>query len=341
MIDARGYSKIFVGMSGGKDSTALALWARFKSGWPLHRITFGFMDTDNEDSLTYAYLAYVSSVLAPARIVTYDPGTGFYDLCYKKHRFPAAKSRFCTEELKIKPKHRLFATWLEQGHTPLNVTGVRAAEAHNSNDRGSATYFDNEVFALSAAERGKLFGDEQKRNYILPICRPIVDWTADQVWNIHREYLDLEAVLQLVEYDPDLEHKGKIIDRMLRDRIPYNPLYAMGASRVGCFPCINSRKAEIRAMALHRPARIDYIRVMESWVGSGRDGADISSFFPIDVAPATFRSKRVVTKAGEVMHVSTIDDVVRWSKTKWGGKEVLPDESPDQPSACRIGADCE
>lgn len=341
MIDIRGYNKIFVGMSGGKDSTALALWVRFHSGWPLHRVTFGFMDTENEDALTYAYLAYVSSVLAPAQIVAYHPGVGFYDLCRRKHRFPGAKSRFCTEELKIKPKHRLFATWLEDGYNPLNVTGVRTAEAHNSNDRGSAQYFDTELFSLSKSERLHLFGDERKKNYMLPICRPIVDWTIDQVWDMHHQHLSVAAGLQLIQDDPDLAHKDELLAAYAEMNTPCNPLYAMGASRVGCFPCINSRKAEIRAMAYYRPNRIDYIRQMEYWVGTNRQGADIASFFPIDMAPMTFRSKRIVTNAGEVMHVSTIDDIVRWSKTAWGGKEPLPDESPDQPSACRIGADCE
>lgn len=48
-----------------------------------------------------------------------------------------------------------------------------------------------------------------------------------------------------------------------RHGLALNPLYAMGASRVGCWPCIHARKAEIRLVADTDPARIDEIRALE------------------------------------------------------------------------------
>lgn len=52
------------------------------------------------------------------------------------------------------------------------------------------------------------------------VLRPIFDWTAQQV-----------------------------IDYILDNGQQPNPLYRRGASRVGCFPCIMSRKGEIKVLS--------------------------------------------------------------------------------------------
>lgn len=66
------------------------------------------------------------------------------------------------------------------------------------------------------------------------VWRPLVAWTVADVIAIHR-----------------------------RHGLAPNPLYAMGASRVGCWPCIHARKAEIRLVADTDPNRIDEIRALE------------------------------------------------------------------------------
>lgn len=78
----------------------------------------------------------------------------------------------------------------------------------------------------------------------------------------------------------------------------YNPLYTLGFSRVGCAPCINSGKADILAWVQRFPAMIDKVRTWEQDVGK--------TFF----APCV-----------PGMEINFIDDVVRWSKTKHGGKQ--------------------
>ncbi len=66
------------------------------------------------------------------------------------------------------------------------------------------------------------------------VFRPLVDHTFDDVISMHRE-----------------------------GDIPPNPLYLQGASRVGCFPCIFARKAEVAHVGRWWPARIDEIREIE------------------------------------------------------------------------------
>ena len=67
------------------------------------------------------------------------------------------------------------------------------------------------------------------------LWRPLVAWTIQDVLSIHR-----------------------------RHGLAMNPLYAMGASRVGCWPCINANKKEIRLIADVDPDRIDRVRALEA-----------------------------------------------------------------------------
>lgn len=323
MIDVSPYNKIVVGLSGGKDSTALMLWIKYESGWPIDKCKFVFFDTGNEDSLTYSYVKLLSDTVHPIEMI--DPGIDFYTLARKRQRFPAAKSRFCTEELKIKPKHKMFAGMIDNGCIPLNVTGIRNEEGHSGNDRASVLELDYEQFTYN------------RKHYTLANANPLVEWTMDDVWSIHRKYIDLEDVIKIVNNDPGLQHKGEIIEGLLGSAIPSNPLYHMGSRRVGCFPCINSRKAEIRAMAKYRPERVDFIRNKEQ---DPEFKKGISTFFAIGTAPKQFRSKKIVAANGDVMYVSTIDDIVEWSQTAWGGKQIDMG-FVDQPSICMIGQHCE
>jgi len=57
-----------------------------------------------------------------------------------------------------------------------------------------------------------------------------------------------------------------VIDIHARHNLPPNPLYLRGAERVGCWPCINSRKSEIRMLAEIDPARVAEIADIEAQV---------------------------------------------------------------------------
>ena len=48
---------------------------------------------------------------------------------------------------------------------------------------------------------------------------------------------------------------------------PINPLYMMGFNRVGCAPCVNSGKGDIRNWAARFPEMIDKVRAWEKKVG--------------------------------------------------------------------------
>lgn len=319
------YDIYHLGVSAGKDSTAAYLWLVFESGWPQDRMVISFCDTGNEDRLVYNYLEMLHQKIFP--ITTVVPPLDFWELAKKKGRFPSRKARFCTQQLKIVPSMR-FVLELKRRHGKvLLLTGERRAEAHSGNSRG-----DLETFSYDDG-----YGCDK---YL-----PIYEWTLDDVWQMHRRHLSIDWVISLIENDAELtpENKALLVERMGKHGIPRNPLYDMGARRVGCFPCINSVKYEIRAMAHFRPKRIDFIESKEGSLGR-KDNRMFSSFFARKTVPPRFRSREITTASGEKMKVATIRDVVRWSRTKWGAKEFddsIDDVPIDKNLSCDARAMCE
>ena len=332
------YDLVVAGISGGKDSTALALWLCFESGIQRDRIRLEFCDTGNEDALTYEFLEYLRTVVGEIHVVM--PDMDFWKLARHKKRFPSRMARFCTQHLKVMPSHDSLAAHMDSGKKIIKATGVRWDEAHASNDRGEVPEIAYDGFDIG---KGK-----SKRTYIYPVWYPLRAWTLDDVWSIHKRYLSLDAVIGLVAADPTMQpgQKQDLCEIMRMNEIPRNPLYDMGAQRVGCFPCINSAKREMRALAHYRPERIEFINEQEMSVAN-RWG--YSGFFARSTVPLHFRSKvlrkddevLIDEETGEPMLVATIHDVVEWSKTWRGARQYeffLPDEAG---GACVIGGECE
>lgn len=260
-----------IGISGGKDSTALLLWMVYESGIPWEQIICSFCDTQNEAKETYEQIVLLSAKVFPVQWLETE---GFIQLAKRKGRFPSTKARFCTQELKLLPTKAFLEDLSGRFTEVIPVSGVRRGES----------------FARSKLRE---WGDPLESYFGLKEWRPLIDWSLKDVLAIHSKY-----------------------------EIPLNPLYAMGATRVGCFPCINSNKREMRLLATEFPERIAQIREWES----GLDNLNgMSTFFPPKKVPARFRSKTIMTVKGKPMQVCTIDDVVEWAKTGWRGKGAAPD----------------
>lgn len=320
MINTCDYDIFYLGVSGGKDSTAVFLWLIYESGFDPGKIIVTFCDTGNEDDLTYAYLDMLREIW-PIQIV--KPEHDFWQLAKRKKRFPSRRARFCTSFLKIIPTRDHVYDLQQAGKNILLLNGVRSDEAHASNDRGKVS----------------AFGWDESTG--CDIYRPILDWSIDDVWAIHKKYLPDDASVKLVEADPLLSagHKAELIAKIEAHGIPRNPLYDMGARRVGCFPCINSAKLEIRAMAKYRPERIDFIEHQET---SFNNKNKFCTLFSRNTVPPMHRRKEIVTNSGRKMMVCTIRDVVAWSKTAYGGKQYEMDLFTfDDLPACDIGGYCE
>lgn len=246
-----------IGISGGKDSTALLLWAIHKSGIPRETIRVTFCDTGNEDPITYQHLDLLRDrVIEPAGIVegleTLIPPLQFFPLALKKKRFPSRKAQFCTIELKIEPTKRWLRERWDEGHETIILNGKRCGE---SNARKKSMK-DKPIRGFS-----DYWGCEE--------WMPIADWKLEDVFAIHREF-----------------------------GIPLNPLYDLGAHRVGCWPCINCGKHEIRLVSKQRPEKIEQIAEWEKKVASVRAGGD-ATFFPARTAVAQYRTGTYTRKDGK------------------------------------------
>lgn len=263
----------YCGLSGGKDSSATALWLIHDSGVPRESIRFSFCNTHNEHRFVYEHIALLSARFVAwgcNPIETLEPEHGFFELAKWKKRFPSRKARFCTQFLKVIPTRKDVEALIQADHEVTVHSGVRAGES---------------------ADRAKLVERGFDDMFGCIFNRPLLRWSLQDVLAYHKRF-----------------------------DVPLNPLYSYGATRVGCFPCINSKKSEVKLISIHFPERIDELRLQERQIGNSRN---FSSFFSSKTVPERFRSLMVDTKQGP-MKVATIDDVVRWSHTGKRAKEKTP-----------------
>lgn len=107
------------GLSGGKDSTALALYMRDR----VPDMEYVFCDTGRELQETYDYLALVEAFLGK-RITYLNPKQNFdHWLDVFGNYLPSPKARWCTKLLKLKP----FEAYIGDDEV-ISYVGIRADE---------------------------------------------------------------------------------------------------------------------------------------------------------------------------------------------------------------------
>jgi len=110
-----------VSLSGGKDSTALAIYLRNR----IPELEYVFCDTGEELPETYEYLDKLEMFLGK-EIKRLKPRQSFYSMLQEHGGFlPSAQARWCTQHLKIKP----FEEYVGDT-TCYNYIGVRADELY-------------------------------------------------------------------------------------------------------------------------------------------------------------------------------------------------------------------
>lgn len=271
--------KKIVTISGGKDSTACAIWAI--NTYPKEELSFIFCDTGWESQKTYEYLEYLEGALdIYIQILKPSRYKNFEDMITQKGRFPSTKARFCTEELKIKP----MIDWiLGQKEDLFIIQGIRANESRKRADMNSLDDYFLYYNTPYGYTKGKPKYHKYRKKDVLNreqefatgVYRPIFNWTAKDVFDYHNKH-----------------------------GIEPNPLYKMGFSRVGCFPCVMCNQAEVRLIAQQFPERIKQIEAIEE-----REG---TTFFPPGFIPERFANKQVTTSKGAIKHVPTVTDVTKY-----------------------------
>ncbi len=307
-----------VSMSGGKDSTATAILALELHGADACR--FVFADTGNEHEVTYEYaLHYLPRALGiRIDVVRADFADEFATKRANLARIAAGESEaaiYGNRQFKYRWTPETAARALELLHPTgvpfLDLCLVRGGFPSRKRQFCTEYLKRNPLteYALDWADAGYhveswqgVRADESEARRWLPayeyrgarmaIYRPILRWRIEDVFEAHR----------VAGVEP-------------------NPLYRKGMGRVGCMPCINCSKGELREIARRFPEHIERIAEWERLVSQVCRPRTPVSFFHLGTQ-------------GHAGQSSTIDAVVEWSRTTRGGRQydLLADLA--EPTSC-------
>ncbi|UXY13820.1 phosphoadenosine phosphosulfate reductase family protein [Chitiniphilus purpureus] len=295
-----------VSVSGGKDSAATLLLALRRFG--RHRVRAIFCDTGNEHQAVHDYLDYLEHTLD---ITIHRLRADFTDR-FAVHRarleaiaaggpdyHPTAKFQWTAERAAqaaalMHPTGNPFLDLcLLKGMFPSHGRQFCTEELKRNPaveyqidliDQGHTVVSWQGVRRDESARRR----DVQRFERIGPgfyAYRPIADWTADAVFGF-----------------------------LAQNGVEPNPLYLQGMDRVGCMPCINVGKSELRQIAARFPEHIQRIAEWEKLVNEVSRSGKASFLF---------------SGGWERIH-----ERVEWAKTSRGGRQYDLLAGLIEPTAC-------
>jgi hypothetical protein len=120
--------KHVLGISGGKDSAALAVFVR--QNYPELDVEYFFTDTGKELPEVYEFLGRLEGFLGKP-IARLNPRRDFdFWLREYKHFLPSAQTRWCTRQLKLAPFEQWIRPMLAAGDTVTTYVAIRADEEY-------------------------------------------------------------------------------------------------------------------------------------------------------------------------------------------------------------------
>jgi len=267
--------KVLVFFSGGKDSQACLIHSVKLYG--VENCEAVFCDTGWEHPYTYEHIKSVTSQMG-VKLVTLrsEKYEGMIDLVKKRKGFPAPNRRFCTTELKSIPAIDYVLSHKEH---LIIIEGIRSQESFSrSKMEPACTYFK---WYFQPMTNGKTHTYRKKdvvkwcAEYNADKIRPVFAWSGQEV-----------------------------IDYIKANRQEPNPLYSMGFSRVGCFPCIMSRHLDIINIEKIFPDQLNQLEQIEKEIGK-------SFFGPGYIPDYAQTGKRVNGKK-----IPTINDIKKYLTSK-------------------------
>ena len=287
-------------VSGGKDSTALCLHL-IEMGLDYRAVHY---DTGWEHPDTYQYVRDVLPGVIGRPV----------EIRYREPTLDQAREGQA-EELEAMLGHRSpMVRWiLKRGMFPGRTRRFCTQELkyftardvmRESHANGRAPVNALGIRAAESAARSKLLERELDEDLDAMVWRPLLQWSLDDVIAIHR-----------------------------RHGVAPNPLYLRGATRVGCWPCIMSGKADLRLLA-HDERRIAVIERLESMVATAAAARAEAKGGTLERRPAFFQGNRSdgVQNADGTWSIPRIPirRHVEWALTDRGGLQMrldLPDDS--------------
>lgn len=270
-------------VSGGKDSTALYCLMQEYHGRDFVPI---FADTGHEHPVTLNYIRELSTL------------TGGPDVQFVKADF---SSRLLTKGFSRSP-YTFLDMMLWKGRAP----STKAQFCTEHLKLWPIKFWLRKHYPTEQYDwimhTGIRAGESLRRSRMQPFS-----------WN---GFFDCWSVLPMLYTD-----EADVFGFLRSNRIPPNPLYALGYGRVGCFPCIHANKTELSLLP-------DWAwdRLIEYEAALGR------SWFPAGILPGR--------PDGDIPKIS---DVREWCMTSRGGKQydMFKAKAEDAPSCVTGWINCE
>ena len=138
-----------LGLSGGRDSAALAVYMR--ENHPDLNIDYFFTDTGKELPEVYEFLVKLEGFLGQP-IERLNPDRDF-DFWLKQYGnfLPSAQTRWCTRQLKLRPFEQWIQPMLERGELVYSYVAIRADEEYRE---GYASKHQNLTVKLPLKDAG-------------------------------------------------------------------------------------------------------------------------------------------------------------------------------------------
>jgi len=144
-----GPEKHVLGLSGGRDSAALAIYMRQHR--PELQIEYFFTDTGKELPEVYEYLGRLEGFLGqPILRLNPDRDLDFWLKQYNDF-LPSPQTRWCTRQLKLRPFEQWLRPMLENGTTIYSYVAIRGDEEYRA---GYSSKHDNLVVKLPFKDAG-------------------------------------------------------------------------------------------------------------------------------------------------------------------------------------------
>lgn len=141
--------KHVLGLSGGRDSAALAVYMR--QHYPELDIDYFFTDTGKELPEVYEYLGRLEGFLGqPIRRLNPDRDFDFWLKQYNDF-LPSPQTRWCTRQLKLRPFERWLRPILNDGYTVYSYVAIRSDEEYRE---GYSSKNDKLIVKLPFKEAG-------------------------------------------------------------------------------------------------------------------------------------------------------------------------------------------
>lgn len=311
-----------VSISGGKDSTATALLAMEDGAKNVH---FVFADTGHEHPETYKYVDYLDAefknlfgvgidrvradfsqriidkrqklidhTLHLSELGCENKSLKGYTLSILNRMIDNLKPTgnpyldLCIWKGRFPGTRSAFCT-TELKHIPLDNYHQSLLGLYDCVISWQGVRRDESTKRSTLIEKDIEFGGWEPSPYGILIYRPILDWKASRCFEQHFKF-----------------------------GIKPNPLYKKGMGRVGCMPCINCNKSELREIARRYPEVIDRVEEMERLV-SLASKRRASTFFDARVTAKYLGTGKTVDDIKTDSH--GVRTYAEWAMTSRGGRQ--------------------